>query len=207
LLLAACGANEVVVEGEFPPPLLSPLPLTLGVYYDPAFRAHEFHDISTSRSESDWIVRTGPAQIKMYDILLTGMFDRVVMLNEIPRKDRVAAVDAAHVDAILVPHVEELQYAIPRHTKVNVFEVWLKYRFDVYDTDGELLTDWTMTSYGKTPTAFLQGAEAAVNLAAVVALRDAGANFAMNFPRVPEVQALLDTRQAPALDAAGETTE
>ena len=44
-----------------------------------------------------------------------------------------------------------------------------------------------MTAYGKTPTAFLQSDEAAVNLAAVMALRDAGANFVINFTRVPDV--------------------
>ena len=48
-----------------------------------------------------------------------------------------------------------------------------------------------MTAYGKTPTAFLRSNEAAVNLAAVVALRDAGANFATSFLRIPEVQNLV----------------
>ena len=37
----------------------------------------------------------------------------------------------------------------------------------------ERLAAWPITAYGKTPTAFLQTDEEAVNLAAVVALRDA----------------------------------
>ena len=115
------------------------------------------------------------------------------------------------LDAVLVPHVQELQYSIPNHTKINVFEIWMRYRYELYAPDGELLAEWSMTSYGKTPTAFLQTAEAAVNLAAVVALRDAGANFAMNFTRVPEVRAWLDSRDsAPmntTLGAAAEQEE
>jgi hypothetical protein len=55
-----------------------------------------------------------------------------------------------------------------------------------------------MTAYGKTPTAFLQSDEAAVNLAAVVALRDAGAHFATSFTRVPEVAAWMESLTAPA---------
>jgi hypothetical protein len=55
-----------------------------------------------------------------------------------------------------------------------------------------------MTAYGKTPTAFLQSDEAAVNLAAVVALRDAGAHFATSFSRVPEVAAWMEALNAPA---------
>jgi hypothetical protein len=197
VLLAGCGANEVVVKGHFPQPVLEKLPITLGVYYDPEFREHEFFDEASGRGESDWVVRTGAAQTQMYDILLGSMFDRVVMLNELPRKDRVTVVEEAGVDAVLVPHVDELQYSIPRHTKINVFEIWIRYRYELYAPDGELLGEWTMTSYGKTPTAFLQTAEGAVNLAAVVALRDAGANFAMNFTSVPEVKQWMEAREPP----------
>ena len=57
-----------------------------------------------------------------------------------------------------------------------------------------LVWNWTMTSYGKTPTAFLRSDEAAVNLAAIVALRDAGANFATGFTRVPEVREWLERK-------------
>lgn len=192
LALAGC-ANEVVVEGQFPQPVVEKLPIKIGVYYDPEFRTHEFFDQASSREETDWLVRTGDAQLQMYNTLLPGMFEKVVVLNELPRKDRVDTVLDENLDAVLVPHVEELQYSIPNHTKINVFEIWMRYRYELYAPDGELLAEWSMTSYGKTPTAFLQSAEAAVNLAAVVALRDAGANFAMNFTRVPEVQAWIST--------------
>lgn len=204
LLLAGC-ANEVIVEGAFPEPVLEKIPLTIGVYYDPEFRGHEFFDQADSREEVDWRVRTGPAQVQMYNTLLPGMFEEVVMLNELPRGDRVEAVFDANVDAVLVPHVSELQYSIPNHTKINVFEIWMRYRYELYAPDGELLADWTMTSYGKTPTAFLQTAEAAVNLAAVVALRDAGANFAMNFSNVPEVRRWMD--EVMAAKASGASTQ
>jgi hypothetical protein len=196
LLTSSCTVNEVVVEGEFPKPLLDKLPVTLGVYYKPAFREHEFYDQATTRGESDWVVKTGTAQVKMYNTLLEGMFERVVHLNELPRKKRVAAVGQQAVDAILVPEVSELQYSIPTHTKINVFEIWMRYRYELYAANGEQLADWTMTAYGKTPTAFLRSAEAAVNLAAVVALRDAGANFAVNFDQVPEVKLWLEETAA-----------
>lgn len=206
LVLAGC-ANEVVVEGEFPQPVLEKLPIKLGVYYDPEFRSHEFFDEANTREETDWIVRTGEAQVKMYNTLLPGMFDEVVMLNELPRRDRVDTVIERDLDAVLVPHVEELQYSIPSHTKINVFEIWLRYRYELYAPDGELLAEWSMTSYGKTPTAFLQTAEGAVNLAAIVALRDAGANFAMNFTRVPEIQDWIRSLQAVQAAVPGTISE
>jgi hypothetical protein len=68
----------------------------------------------------------------------------------------------------------------------------------------ERLAAWPITAYGKTPTAFLQTDEEAVNLAAVVALRDAGAHFVTTFGAAPEVAGWLDDiarRQSGAISA------
>jgi hypothetical protein len=185
--IAACGPNEVVVEGQFPQPLMEPLPLTIGVWYTEEFAGHEFYDEAKGRAESSWIVRTGEAQVQMWDILYGAMFEELVRMKSEPGSGQMNQL----VDAVLIPSVDELQYTIPAHTNVKVYEIWMRYRFDLVTTSGEPIADWTMTAYGKTPTAFLQSDEAAVNLAAVVALRDAGANFAANFTRVPAVQQWL----------------
>ena len=189
-LLSACGPAEVVVKGNFPDPLMEPLPLTMGVWYGEDFAQHEFFDEAKSREESGWIVKTGQAQVQMWDKLLGGMFTDVVHMKGKPGVGQMNQV----VDAVLIPHVAELQYAIPAHTNVKVYEIWMRYRFEMVTPSGEPIAEWTMTSYGKTPTAFMQSDEGAVNLAAVMALRDAGANFASNFTRVPAVQAWLQQK-------------
>ena len=191
-LLVGCGASEVVVKGEFPEPLMNKLPLTLGVWYGEDFRTHEFFDDAKSRAESSWLVKTGDAQVQMWDTLLNGMFVDIVPMKAKPQPDAMNQV----VDAVLIPHVDELQYAIPAHTNVKVYEIWIRYRYELVTNSGEPIANWTMTSFGKTPTAFLQSDEAAVNLAAVVALRDAGANFAANFTRVPAVREWLKQKWA-----------
>lgn len=183
-LLVGCGPAHVIVEGKFPPPLIEPLPITLGVWYGDDFAKHEFFDESKSRNESSWIVTTGTAQVQMWDKLLAGMFTQVVHLKAKP----IPGQSIPNVDAVLIPRVEELQYTIPRHTQLRVYEIWMRYRFDLASADGSPIAAWAMTSYGKTPTALLQSDQEAVNLAAVMALRDAGANFATQFTRVPAVQ-------------------
>ncbi|AQA16976.1 hypothetical protein BST95_00805 [Halioglobus japonicus] len=188
LLLAGCGPAKVIVEGNFPPPLMAPLPMKLGIWYPEDFSGHEFFDQAKSRSDSDWLVQTGAAQVQMWDTLLAGMFVETVHMKGEPGPGQMNQL----VDAVLIPEVDELQYAIPAHTNVKVYEIWMRYRFRLVTTGGDPITDWTMTAYGKTPTAFLQSDAAAVNLAAVMALRDAGANFATNFARVPEVKTFLD---------------
>ena len=72
--LSSCGPAKVVVQGQFPPPLIEPLPLTLGVWFDHDFAKHEFHEEAKSRKESSWIVQTGNAQVQMWDGLLGRAF-------------------------------------------------------------------------------------------------------------------------------------
>ena len=78
LLGAGCGSKHVIVEGNFPSPLLDPLPLTLGVIYPAAFAEHEFFDEAKGMAESDWLVKTGAAQVQFWDTLFDGMFANVV---------------------------------------------------------------------------------------------------------------------------------
>ena len=202
LLGAGCATKQVVVEGNFPSPLLDPLPITLGVIYPSAFAEHEFFDEAKGRAESDWLVKTGEAQVEFWDILFTGMFDDVVHI----RDWETVQSRGSEIDGVLIPTIADLQYTIPTHTNVKIYEIWMRYQFRLVDIsaihqqeDGALsfnpderLAEWPITAYGKTPTAFLQTDEEAVNLAAVVALRDAGAHFVTTFGGTPDVAVWLD---------------
>lgn len=207
MMLSACGPTKVKVEGNFPDPLMEPVPLTMGVWYPEEFANHEFFDEAKTRAESGWIVNTGDAQVAMWDKLLAGMFTEMVHMKGAPAASQMNPV----VNAVLIPHVDELQYAIPQHTNIKVYEIWMRYRFELVTTSGDPIAEWTMAAYGKTPTAFLRSDEAAVNLAAVMALRDAGANFATSFTRVPEVAAWIDgglpALAKPAVETQMDSTE
>jgi len=193
MLVAGCSTKEVTVTGMFPPPIMEPLPITLGVWYEPDFISHEFYDEAKGRAESTWIVKTGEAQVQMWSQLLQNMFMEV---RKFENKPAAGQMNLA-VDAVLIPRVDELQYAIPAHTNIKVYEIWMRYAFELVTTDGEPIAEWTMTAYGKTPTAFLQSDEEAVRLAGVVALRDAGAHFITTFHKVPEVAQWLEGLQQP----------
>jgi hypothetical protein len=192
----------VVVEGKFPTPLLDPLPITLGVIYPQAFAEHEFFDEAKGRTETDWLVKTGEAQVTFWDKVFTGMFDEVVHI----RDWETVLAHGADIDGVIIPAISDLQYTIPTHTNVKIYEIWMRYEFRLVDIsaihqqdDGALtvnpderLAAWPVTAYGKTPTAFLQTDEEAVNLAAVVALRDAGAHFITTFGATPDIAVWLD---------------
>ena len=183
LMLAAGCATNVTVQGDFPAPLSRPLPLHGGLVLDTTFQQHVYQD-ETNRKLTFAI---GAAQTAMLKRLGGGLFRQVSELDSL--------AEARGQDLILVPSVEEIQVAMPFETQLKVFEVWLKYNIAVYDDKGEPVADWIMTAYGKTPSRFLSSDEEALNQAAIVALRAAGARLLLEFPRVPEVQAWLQANR------------
>jgi len=183
ILLNAC-TNSLVVEGKFPSPLTDTLPLTLGIYYDDDFRDYVYEEKSKGRSK--WIIESGQAQIDLFTAVLPRIFNQVIPIDALPPQNPTTA------DLILSPAIDEFQYAIPSETKVKVFEVWIKFNLRVYDKSGQLVADWILPAYGKTPSAFLKSKEEAMNEAVVVALRDLGASLSLGFADVPEIKAWLE---------------
>jgi hypothetical protein len=193
LILAACKSS-LVVKGNFPKPMVDKLPHTLGVYYEPEFANYVYTEKSGDRSS--WEINTGPAQVAMLSNLLPGMFEHVIPLSNLPNEGSTSSADL-----IFSPRIDSFQYAMPRETKINVYEIWIKYNMRVYNSEGQLLADWLMSAYGKTPTAFMKGKEDAVNEAAIMALRDMGASLSLRFAEIPEIKAWLADHQAAALAA------
>ena len=195
LVLAACTSREVIVEGTFPTPLVDHVPVSVGVLFTQEFKEHELVDDATGRGEVSWRVSTGTAQVEFWSTLFPAFFQNVVFIES------YADLQAYDVDAVLIPQVADVQYAIPLYTNVKVYEIWMRYNLalaepeQIIDEENATISlenmqpfaEWPLTSYGKTPTAFMQSDIDAVNLAAVMALRDAGANFITSFLRVPGV--------------------
>lgn len=190
MVIAGCSTN-VVVKGDFPAPLAHPLPLNADLVLTDEFRTYTFTDEKTKGKKLSFTI--GEAQAMLFQEITDALFASVT--------ERRALEGNATGELVLVPRVEEIQVARPFETQLKVFEVWIKYNLSVYDEHGQPIADWIMSSYGKTPTRFLTSDEEALNQAAIVALRDAGARLIIEFRRVPEIQAWLRSR-APA--TAGE---
>lgn len=187
-LLGGC-THTLIVDGEFPAPLVPQIPVDLGVVYPEEFTAYRYEEQAEDRAK--WIIDMGEAQTEMFATVLPGMFKKVAVVPAVPTAEQAAP---AGVDLIIRPSMEELQYTLPAETRIKVYEIWLKYNVQVFDPSGTLIADWMLTAYGKTPSGFMQSDEAALNQAVVVALRDAGANLSLNFARVPEIRAWLARR-------------
>ncbi len=185
LALGGCGGASVSVQTTVPTPLVEPIPIAVGLRFDDTMRQYVHEEDLEALGK--FRIELGATQVPVFERVFAALFAHT------ERVEAVAA-PAAQVDGIIAPSVEELQFSVPEQTKSGFFEVWIKYKIDVYRPDGELLGSWPLPAYGKSNAQNLGfmggGPSAGLNDAAIWALRDAAAHVAFYFPAAPEIQAL-----------------
>ena len=189
LALSGCGASNVVIEGSFPTPNINKIPVAVAVYYDDALREYSYMEYSETGQE-EFNIESGQSHIELFNAVLPAMFDRVIVVDSLED----ARVEG--VDAVFAPAIEEFQLALPAKTKLDIYEVWIKYNMRLLTAEGDYIADWILTSYGKTPTETFRSAADGINEAAVVALRDLASSFSLSFGQVPEVRDWLSSLQS-----------
>ena len=188
LALSACGVSSLVVDGSYPSPNIRQIPLTLGVYYDQELRDFLYVEYSETGKE-EYRISSGQTHMQLFGSVLPAMFENVVVL------DSLESANAQRVDAVFAPRIEEFQLALPQKTRLDAYEVWVKYNMRLLGPNAEYIADWVVTSYGKSPQETLRSVEAGINDATVAALRDLGSNFTLSFSSVPEVRDWLASKQ------------
>ncbi len=196
-LLGACSGATVQLKGDIPTPLVEPLPLHMGFYFEPALVEYVYEE--RIANQGDWRVEVGAMQSLLFLQMGSAMFTEAV---EVPA---VTAL-AASVDGVLAPSIVDFQIAIPPQTRTDFYEVWIKYRMRLYNNQGELIAEWPLTAYGKSNQEdfgmFESTREPAMQQATLHALRDAGAFLALGFSSIPPVRAWLNGRGGAAPEAA-----
>lgn len=171
LLATGCGGAQVSLENQFPTPLLEPIPITAGIVLNERLLGYQHNE--EIQGSGKFNIDIGSAQRNMFSRLGEGLFKEYSELGQL--------TDDKNVDAILLPEIMQIQIAIPRQTRSEYFEVWMRYRFHFYDNDANLLGSWDLPAYGKANQNDYRGDEAGLKAAALSACRDAMAFFSLNF--------------------------
>lgn len=181
LTLAACNESlQMTVKSDVPVPLAKQYPLSVGIYFTDEFRNFVYKENSFDRP--DWSIETGQSQVQLFRQVLPSLFQSI---------QEVDSVKAASVTAIFKPEVEEVQFALPKETKTELYEVWVKYRIQLFDNAGMIIADWPFIGYGKSSTEFFKSKDKGLNDAFSQALRDAGARFVLNFEKNNDLKSWL----------------
>jgi hypothetical protein len=170
LLLTSCGA--VHVKQDFPRPLVPPLDIEAEIYIHPLFESYVYIDDMKKRGSV--AIELGKAQTSLFKTMTEHMFS-----HEAERK------------VLITPSLIDYQYAYPRQTASEIYEVYVKYRVQV-EHEGRPIADWVITGYGKTPSAMLKSRQAALDAATTVALRDVGGQLAVGFKRQAQIKHWLE---------------
>jgi hypothetical protein len=185
-LLSACGATQMKVETEIPPPLVTRIPVVVGVHLPPEFQTAVQHE---KRDGSEYMIDVGQAQTDGFMRLMNAMFTRVVPVASVG----AGAATDPEIRGVFEPRLIELSFVTPRDTGTPVYAVSLKYRIDAYTPSGQPVDSWTFTGYGAQPGSQMpgQGTET-LKKAAALAMRDAGAKIAVEFREQAIVRGLID---------------
>lgn len=172
-LLTACVAN-VRVDEQFPSVVAAPRDMAAALVMD-----REFQNLQVAPTENASI-QLGAAQVELLTKAFSGLFNRVTVV------DSKAKVPPG-ADLVITPAVLQVQLSTPSESYLNVYEVWIKYRLQIEAADGTPVDAWFLPAYGKTPDSTLLSRTRAIELATIVALRDAGAKLILDFYRIPAV--------------------
>lgn len=183
LILTACEQSmSLRVDTEIPTPVIARMPVKMGVFYQDELRNYVYEENSEDRP--NWKIESGSSHLALFEQILSSMFEEIIV---------VAGMSAGTtVDAVLAPSVADMQFALPAETKTDFYEAWVKYNMELYNQDGSRIADWSVTGYGKSSTEFMKSRDRGLNAAVNQALRDAGAKFALGFPKVEEISAWLE---------------
>jgi hypothetical protein len=192
--LAGCGPTRFEAQPSIPTPLVTKIPLVVGVYMAPGFRDKVYAE---KRDGGNYSIAIGKAQSEGFMRLMEAMFDRVV---PVAATDAGASTDP-QIRGVIEPVLEDFAFVTPVDSGSDVYAVSLKYRFNGYRPDGQAIDSWTFTGYGAAANASMLGGGSEVLKKAVqLAMRDAAAKLATELRDQAIVRGLLPegTDAAPA---------
>ena len=191
ILIGCSSTASVQLTNDFPKVLAKPKPLSAAVVFEPSFANY------IAQPNAKTVIDMGAAQVRLLSNAFAGLFDRLEFVGS---REEITIDNAM----VIIPSVREVQVSIPSENYQSVFEVWIKYNLDLESTAGESIDSWFMPAYGKTSDVFMASKSDAIEQAAIVALRDAGARLMLDFYRIPSVNNWVTEEQQRARKASRE---
>lgn len=187
--LVSCITTQFEAETSIPAPLVARIPIVVGVYFPPEFKAGVHEE---KREGSQFAISLGKAQTEGFMRLMNAMFERVVPVASTAAG---AATDPA-IRGVLEPVLEEFAFITPSDSGTPLYAVSVRYRINGYTPQGELFDSWTFTGYGTEASSGIPlTGRPALERATGLAMRDAGAKLATELREQAVIRGLLPAEE------------
>lgn len=181
--VSACSTQVSVQDPHIPDPLISALPLSVGVRYPQSFD-HFVHEEQVIGKEK-WQIDLGASNKMLFNKLFGAMFTDVTIVAE------SADASTLGLDALIEPSIDAFEFSVPEQSQTDSFAVWIRYRIKIFDRNGTQIANWPISAYGKSQTSTFGGDEA-LRRAAVLAMRDAAALIIMQMDKSTGISKLVN---------------
>lgn len=187
-MLAGCGGAAVQLHNPtIPQPLIDQLPLRVAARYPDVFDnfVHEEQVIGKEK----WSIDLGQSNRILFTQLFGAMFSDFSVID--------ANTDARElaIDALIEPSIDAFEFSVPSQSQTDDFAVWIRYRIKIYDNEGVQIANWPIAAHGKSLTTTF-GGDAALQRAAVLAMRDAAALIILQMDRATGISKLSQANAA-----------
>jgi len=187
-MMGGCASNVSLKAPTIPEPLLEQIQMSVGVRM-PANFEHFIHEEKIYGAQ-EWSIDLGRSNAALFEQLFAFMFSSVTILGPDDNPQMMP------LDALIEPSIDAFEFSTPEQSNTEAFAVWIRYRLKVYDTEGQLVSNWPVAAYGKSQTTTMGGSNA-LQRAAILAMRDAAALMIMKFDNVTRISSLAGGKSAP----------
>jgi len=192
-ILSGCSTTLMTLKPEINrPPSMAQIPLTVGVYYDTAFRSYE-HRLIIMRYCFDFSL--GKDSVALFDDIFPIVFERAVPVISRPPLPPGGPM----VSAVIEPKIDGFKVVHPWGLVGN-YSVDITYRFTLYTPEGDQIASSIFMGQGE-KYSYLGGFSPyqAPREAATLAMQEAVEKFMSEFPNLPQVEQCV--RQAGVANA------
>ncbi|WP_395339829.1 hypothetical protein PN836_015440 [Ningiella sp. W23] len=184
-LLGGCaGSLQLETSVDIPAPLVQQLPINVGLYIPEEARNYVY--LENSEERPNWSISIGSSKAEFFSKLLTPMFTTLDSLNSL-------SPTTNEYDAILIPKLQDIQFALPSETGLAFYETWIKYELLLQSPGGNLIARFPSTGFGRFEGGMFDNKADNLQMATNNAFRDLGADIVFHFKRNADVQKWLST--------------
>ena len=183
LVAAGCSSTVMMEDPTIPAPHVEKIPIDVALRIPKEFNSF-VHEENILGKEA-WSIDLGRSNAMFFTQIFGYLFNNVTVIG--PDDD---ARDF-QFDALIEPSIDGFEFSVPNQSKTETFAVWIRYRLRIYDREGTNASNWTMSAYGKSQKEGMNGG-AALQRAALLAMRDAAALMIMQMDKATQISALAN---------------